>query len=234
MHLTDSLSSWRAETFWTKEPETIAWLYHFSKIANKVLPTFVDVGSNVGIYTLYWLTLNNNTRAIACEPFEENMKLLKINLDLNFMKDRTTLISNPLYSELISGSLLNLDNRPGSSGSQFRITPVVGGIEDQITNSLTLDKILEADKGSKILKIDVDGLDYDILRGGKESLVSGEILSVLIESPESIQDQIANFLNKYNFVLDLRFQSVPNHSDVRRIALGKTERNRIYTHFDFL
>ena len=44
----NSLIQWRAETFFTKEPETIEWINTF-----KSDETLFDVGANIGLYSIY-------------------------------------------------------------------------------------------------------------------------------------------------------------------------------------
>jgi protein O-GlcNAc transferase len=234
MDTSSQLSLWRAETFWTKEVETITWLKYFSNFNDISIDTFVDVGSNIGIYSLYWLSKKSSARVIACEPFKENMNLLKTNLDLNLMTDRATLVASPLYSESVSGTLLFDDMRPGSSGTQFTIE---GKIQDDSANDListTVDEILFGSEDRTILKIDVDGLDFDILKGARRSLELGTISSVLIEAADCAQSEIADFLSEFNLVLDQRFNEIASHSDGRRIAAGKAERNRVYSHLEVI
>lgn len=228
------LSRWRAETFWTKEVETITWLNFFSDFDGISIDTLVDVGSNIGIYSLYWLSKKSNAKVIACEPFIENMKLLKTNLNLNSMTDRATLVASPLYSESASGALLFDDMRPGSSGSQFTIKGKIQDASNPDLISTTVDEILFGSEDHKILKIDVDGLDFDILRGARQSLELGLISSVLIEASDKAQLEISNFLSVFNLVPDQRFNDVASHSDGRRIAAGKTERNRVYSHLEVI
>jgi len=223
------LSKWRAETFWTKEVETIAWLKFFSDFDDATIHTLVDVGSNIGIYSLYWLSRKSTTKVIACEPFAENMNLMKINLELNLMTDRATLVTSPLYCESVSGALLFDDLRPGSSGSQFTIENKIEDAPKVNLTSTTVDEILAGCQKGKIMKIDVDGLDFEILKGARRSLESGLICSVLIEAPDDTQMKISDFLSEFNFVPDQRFNAIASHSDGRRIAAGKVERNRIYT-----
>ena len=67
----------------------------------------------------------------------------------------------------------------------------------ELIESLTLDILLNKVVGQKILKIDVDGNDFDILQGAEESLISKDIVSVLIESPEMQQYEIGNFLARF-------------------------------------
>jgi len=46
--LLGSMSEFRVRTIYTKEPETIEWIKSFSKS-----DVFLDVGANIGIYSLY-------------------------------------------------------------------------------------------------------------------------------------------------------------------------------------
>jgi hypothetical protein len=59
MITTHELSQWRKENFWEKEPETIAWLQNFSNMAGDTR-ALLDVGANIGVYSMYWLSLNSN------------------------------------------------------------------------------------------------------------------------------------------------------------------------------
>ena len=229
MDKSDPLSQWRAETFWTKEVETLAWLGFFSEFRGRSITSLVDVGSNVGLYSLYWLSLNPDVKVIACEPFKENMNLLKNNLKLNLMLDRANLVSAPLYSESLPGSLIVSDLRPGSSGSQFKAKNGDKNILGGPIDSTTLDEILIENIEDKLLKIDVDGLDFEVLRGAKHSLASGRITSVLIEASEKTQLNISHFLEEFSFISDQRFNEIESHSDFRRIAAGNDERNRVYS-----
>lgn len=67
------------------------------------------------------------------------------------------------------------------------------------------------------------------MQGAEESLTNNDIDSILIESPEIQQYEIRNFLVRFGFEPDYRFNDLANHSDFRRKANNKIERNRIYT-----
>jgi FkbM family methyltransferase len=234
MSLSDPISLWRAETFWFKEPETIEWLNFFGSTENLHSIVLVDVGANIGIYTLYWCSLNRNLRAISIEPFEENYKLLVSNVDMNDFTDRVKFLKQPLSSQKNYGVYDISDKRPGSSS--FKFSP--GDMQDlgnsKLIESLTLDILLNRVAGQKILKIDVDGNDFDILQGAEESLTNKDIVSILIESTEIQQYEIRKFLVRFGFEPDYRFNTLANHSDVRRKASDKLERNRIYTKSDLI
>jgi FkbM family methyltransferase len=234
MSLSDPLSLWRAETFWFKEPETIEWLKFFGNTENSHRITLVDVGANIGIYTLYWCSLNKNLRTVSIEPFDENYKLLVSNVAMNDFTDRVKLLKQPLSSQKKYGVYDISDKRPGSSSFKFYSGDMQDLGNSKLIESLTLDILLNAAVGQIILKIDVDGNDFDILQGAEETLTNKNIVSILIESPEIQQFEIRNFLVRFGFEPDYRFNNLANHSDFRRKANDKLERNRIYTKSDLI
>jgi FkbM family methyltransferase len=227
LDVTDDLSKWRAQTFWVKEPETLLWLQHFSNITNFSVKTLIDVGANIGIYSIYWLWLNSNKYCIAVEPSENNLKLLKKNLALNNFLYRVVIISNPLsqYDQL--GNFRNEDLRPGSSQYQFIPSKTPNDLNK--INSLQIDTIIKNRQENCILKIDIDGDDFNVLKGARETLQSGIIKSVLIESIAEVQVNIYKFLKKFGYVLDPKFNNLANHSDIRRVIDGNLVQNRIYS-----
>ena len=66
------MEKYRAETFWDKEPECLAWIGSFA-------PTdeFVDIGANVGVYSLFANSLYPDMWVYAFEPMKENMEALQ-------------------------------------------------------------------------------------------------------------------------------------------------------------
>ena len=234
MSLDDSLSLWRAKTFWSKEPETIEWLNFYANKKREGCWTLVDVGANVGIYTLYWCTLDIESFAISVEPFGANFELLVSNVEMNEFKSRVKFVNKPLSSQNGYGVYEISDFRPGSSSFRFNIDNNINLSKLNLIDSLTLDSLLSETLGPKILKIDVDGNDFDILKGAELSLKNNDIISVLIESPEEQQYKIQKYLKEFGYEADYRFNNIKNHSDIRRKYKGNIERNRVYTKSDLV
>lgn len=222
------LFEWRASTFWQKEPETIEWLRHFSVISANENLHFLDIGANIGIYSLYWLSLQNSGRAISCEAFDVNSEILVKNLKLNGFLSRSEIITKPIHSSSNFFSTSITDTRAGSSG--FRVVKHSDVASNNSLETTTIDKLLsERPLDNYILKIDTDGTDFEILKGGAKSLKLGRIHSVLIEGSEEEQVKISEYLAKLNLHGDRRFNEFLPHSDVRRIEKKSKERNRVYT-----
>ena len=63
----------RAKTFLTKEPDTIEWIEKFNE-----KDVFLDVGANIGIYSLY--AAKKVSKVWALEPESLNYAMLNLNI----------------------------------------------------------------------------------------------------------------------------------------------------------
>jgi FkbM family methyltransferase len=227
LDISDELSAWRSKTFYSKEPETLEWLEFFA-VTNHNYEILIDVGANIGIYTLYWLHFPN-TRAIAIEPFSENIRLLSKNIRINNFMTRVDIISKPLSSQNTLGYSTINDIRPGGSDYKLSLNGNLNQSNSIKVETLTLDSILGGKEGKYILKIDTDGTDFDILKGAELALKDGKIVSILIESSEEGQESIESYLKSFDLIADSRFNLIDDHSDLRRKINGQKERNRVYS-----
>ena len=77
----NSLNSYRAKTFSSKEPETLEWIESFNKKS-----IFWDIGANIGLYSIY-AAKYNNVQVYAFEPSVFNLEFLaKIFIKIIFQK----------------------------------------------------------------------------------------------------------------------------------------------------
>ena len=60
---------WRVKTLFSKEPETIDFINKFS---NKKKIIFWDIGSNIGLYSIYAAVIHKNIEVISFEPSINN------------------------------------------------------------------------------------------------------------------------------------------------------------------
>ena len=70
------VTRYRANTFESKEPETLNWISSFDPGDN-----LLDIGANIGIYSLFAAALNH--KVISLEPDALNYALLNLNILLN-------------------------------------------------------------------------------------------------------------------------------------------------------
>lgn len=172
----NTITNWRAATFSNKEPETLEWIDGFDPDWQ-----FIDVGANVGIYSLYYLAVHKG-EVLCVEPSMNNLQQLVINVNVNGFQDRCVIVPNPLgFSD---NSFLQLDTKtiqPGSAESS------AGGLIDEANlsyriPSLSLDSLTDNLEGPFALKIDVDGLEAEILQGATRFLASKKCRTLLVEN----------------------------------------------------
>jgi hypothetical protein len=80
------LSDWRAQTFSTKEPETLEWIDSMPEHC-----VLWDVGANIGIYSLY-AAQSKGAKVFAFEPSIFNLELLARNIHTNKLHKKICIV----------------------------------------------------------------------------------------------------------------------------------------------
>ena len=193
------LTAWRVETFFTKEPETLEWIDNFEKKDNLI---FWDIGANIGLYSIYNSLKNPNSTTISFEPSSSNLRVLTRNISINNLENRIKLFPMPLSDkestfqimnegDFIEGGALNTFGHDYNfEGKKFKPQTKYNTIGTSI-NSLIDNKILDL---PDYIKIDVDGIEYLILKGGNNHLRNKKIKSILIEINEDFKDQYESII----------------------------------------
>jgi FkbM family methyltransferase len=143
------------------EPDVSTWL-----IDNLTPETvFVDVGAQLGYYTL--LAAKRAASVLAFEPRADMREYLKTNIARN--GHRNVVISElALYSEQTVGYMgRDLDDGTGMQWAMFREGKPLEGFEAARTT--TLDDYL-GDRKVDLVKIDVEGAEYEVLLGMAETV----------------------------------------------------------------
>lgn len=83
LYCENPLLLWRAQTAFSKEPDTVEWIDTFKKD-----DVFFDVGANIGIYTI--LAAQKGATVFAFEPESKNYALLNRNVVLNNVQANVT------------------------------------------------------------------------------------------------------------------------------------------------
>lgn len=184
----------RAKSFSSKEPETLAWIDGFEKGS-----VFWDVGANVGIYSIY-AAKAAGCRVFAFEPSVFNLEFLARNSYLNGLSDKVCLVPLALGDATGAGKLHMTTTDWGGALSTFGQTygsdgqPLVQVFEYS-TISISMDEAVERLRipVPHYVKIDVDGIEHLILAGGNGVLK--QVRGVLVEISKGFREQ-ADLANK--------------------------------------
>jgi len=228
--LSAEIPRFRAETFWSKEPETLEWINRNLGDKSNV-DLFIDVGANIGIYSLYASIVNQGVSIISIEPFSANFFELEKNISLNNKQNQIVALEVALSSRSGRGNLRIADDRLGSSGSQIEVTDEFSAQTIVETGDRLVDSrsdLLSQSGGKVMLKIDTDGNELDVLLGFSESFGKGIIGTVLVETHPSNRHEIESYLNSVGLQEDLTYLEIEGHSNYRRAEKGNTERTKIY------
>lgn len=221
-HIPNWLTFFRAKTLFSKEPETIDWIRNFPPDS-----VFWDVGANVGTYSIF--AGKNGSRVFSIEPSFLNLETLQRNIILNNLNDSVSMIpiglgsENHLASFYLSkenltwgGAHNSLGKNLGAGGKALQTPLKIAGL------CITMDEIVSVFRIPKpnFVKIDVDGLELEVLKGGIEVL--SDVTSVLIEVDDGFVGQdteISSLLQSLGF--DLEGVKDANHITPNQIWIRK-------------
>ncbi|MEB3214392.1 MAG: FkbM family methyltransferase [Leptolyngbyaceae bacterium] len=192
----------------TSEPETIAWLNTLQEA-----DLLIDVGANIGIYSLY-ASIFRKSKVVALEPELENYRSIWMNRMVNEIgsdqfeiypfacgsKSEVTklFVTNPFEA---GGSMNSVDLDLNDS-----LLMAENPRAHRVVYKTRLDEIcIDCEFERLFIKIDVDGLEKDVLLGSIALLEKESRLhSILIELDRSIPQhlQAIQFIESFGFGFD--------------------------------
>lgn len=119
--------------------------------------TVLDVGANVGTHTVYFAGLLG-CRVVAFEPVAGSVELLRENVRLNGLESQVQ-VETVALGERAGHAEVAVENESNSGATRLR-TADEGALEVQ-----ALDDRLDALAPVRVMKIDVEGMEADVLRG---------------------------------------------------------------------
>lgn len=192
----------RYKTFFTKEPGTIQWIDKFEN--GKI---FWDIGSNVGLYSIYYGKKSSTNQIVSFEPSLFNLEILSRNIVLNNLSSNIIIFPLPLNNknEINDFNMNNTDY--GGALSGFGVDYDENFEKREInftykTFGINLDTFIDIYNLDfpDYIKIDVDGIENLILKGSNNIFSNNKLKSVLIENPTNYEE-INGFFLRNGFVL---------------------------------
>lgn len=132
---------------------------------------FIDIGANFGLHTVYAAKLvGEKGRVFAFEPVTKHLNLLQKNLSLSHVKNRVEIVSSAVSNSTESSLIFYLSPEEEiavtaslkASNNNSKKTKVANIRLDDYWNSI--------DKEIKLIKIDVEGAELEVLKGAEKLL----------------------------------------------------------------
>lgn len=149
----------------------MGFLLHFLRGGD----TFVDVGANVGSYTILAGAVVG-ARTVAFEPVPSTYERLVANVRLNRLEEKVVLL-NKGVGAAESGSIAF---STGSDTTNHVLAPDEQNASAVNVDITTLDCALR-DESPTLMKVDVEGYEVAVLEGAKQTLAKQSLCSVIVE-----------------------------------------------------
>ena len=161
-----------------------------------------DVGANRGEYSTGILALYPHSKIFAFEPSQETYTLLKrklpdneqiekLNYGLGAKRQTQLLYKESKYARIASLSPLDVIDKSFTETVEIRTL-------DQVVSELNIGVI-------NLLKIDVEGHELAVMRGGEKTIASQYIEHIQFEIGGSSIDTNTTFKNVYEFLSDYSY-----------------------------
>lgn len=173
-----------AREFHKREPATNEWIAGFEPAE-----VFFDIGANNGVYALL-AALRTEAPVYAFEPHFASYHTLCRTVYANGLEGQINVLPIALAGRDDIATLFLSDTYAGKSLNQFgRRTetedPLHNAVIPQAAISLSLDRVVALTGVLPAhIKIDVDGLEPEILAGGSDTLADPALRSVCVEVEE--------------------------------------------------
>lgn len=196
-------SSFGSLIVYTKFPEYAEMNFLYDYLEKDDI--FVDVGANIGAYSLIAASKIKTGKIFSFEPSPKALKYLKENIQINNIKHIVTIVDKVVsdkngFEKFISGKHSEVDRIGGKSDLFHKIKTIP---------SITLDKFLTIQKIPYVdlIKIDIEGAELKALKGLREFLVRDKVGAILFEINSNckdygyVEDDIFHFLENLGFSL---------------------------------
>lgn len=186
--------------------------------------TFVDIGANVGAYTILASKVVK-TKSISFEPLAETIKRLNDQIQINQISDLVS-VKNRGVSD--KKGVLHFTN---NNDTLNKVSLDINSKNLTKIDVTTIDEELDKDK-KYFFKIDVEGFEYNVIKGGEKILSSQNVIALIIELNSRGNDYGYSNQDIHNKLVSLNFKPISYEPISRSIRIldnyNKSRNNTIY------
>ena len=131
---------------------------------------FINVGANVGLYTV--IAARNGNKVVAIEPSPKTFRCLSETIKANGLRDRVSLVNAAAWRE---NGMLKFYEAADATVSHVEGVrdgdPRIKTVKQIVVEAVTLDALLEEEPS--LILIDAEGVDEEVLRGAPRIIGQG-------------------------------------------------------------
>ena len=192
------------------EPEMLRIIETYLKPGN----IFIDMGANEGYFSVIASKIvGNDGRIIAVEPQSRLQPIIKKNIGLNECEN-VTLVSAAISD---SSEILTLHLSPDiNTGSTAAMQTTYYPLSKQEVGAMTLNELFQQQgiNTCDLLKIDIEGWEYEAIMGSTDLFTSHSIKVIALElHPQQLEQRglsskiITNFLTNCGYTMSPLFEN---------------------------
>lgn len=183
---------------------------YFRSIASEI-ETFVDVGANIGYYTvLFGKHLRRRGRVFAFEPDRMNFALLQRNAQINWIDKPNIVLECLAVSEASGAATIHRNvEKPGNTSllAPTEDEKAFNAFEAYDVRTVSLDEYFrERETRIDLMKIDVEGHELAILKGARATIAANPNIRLVFEWDPArwercgvVLGDVLEFLNEIGF-----------------------------------
>lgn len=184
-------------------------LYYLNSLLKQGM-TFIDVGANSGIYSLFSAyKIQSRGLVLSFEPSQREFSKLKTNILINSFKNIKSF--RLAISDSIAQTKLLIANDFHAGHNTFGnfVYKDTGLVGTETVDTITLDQILEQEKLTRVdvIKLDIEGSELKALRGAEKTIQQFnpifliEILDSILKNCGTNAEEVWDFLSKRDYLI---------------------------------
>lgn len=197
--------------YWIFLENLVLDTYNLKELKKNKFKTVIDIGSNIGLFSIAARSTWKKANLICVEPNPNSLRSLRINLELNSIKAK--IIPRAVVGDNKIKKIKLYTNENPAMASTF-----LGKGNYLEVKTTTLSSLSKLIKGKTLLKIDIEGGEYDLLNT-KNTNIFKKISYIAMETHDI--DKSKNFSKVVKYFQKIGFKV--SYSDRNLLAINASK-----------